>query len=109
MKAKLFLTLIGGALVSASFAMAAIAQTFDCPPPQQINCVPAVKSVGGWKDNNSQATGNSFGANDQCANVIKLAPNKQRLLCCYAKCGVFLRDVNATSCTKTSESQFTCQ
>jgi hypothetical protein len=109
MRAKLFAALVGGALMLAIGSPAAIAETFTCPQPQQINCVPAVKTVDGWRSNGSQTTGNSFGPNDQCANVIKMSANKQRLLCCYVKCGVFIRDVKATSCTKVSESEFNCQ
>ena len=54
-------------------------------------------------------TGNSFAPNDQCANVIKLSASKQRLLCCYVKCGVFIHDVHAKACTKVSESEFNCE
>jgi hypothetical protein len=92
----------------AAFASAATAASFNCPPPQQINCVPAVKNVGGWSDNGGQTTGNTFVPNNQCANVIPLSGNRQRLLCCYAKCGVFIRDVRARSCTKISESVLDC-
>ena len=108
MRAKLLVGLVVGALASASFSSAAVAGTFICPQPNQINCVPAVKSIAGWHDNGGQTTGNSFTPNNQCANVIKLNAHRQRLLCCYEKCGVFLRDVRATSCSKVSESQFDC-
>ncbi|HUI96129.1 MAG TPA: hypothetical protein VLX44_10275 [Xanthobacteraceae bacterium] len=84
------------------------AASYTCPAPNQINCVPATKVIGPWHDNNSQATGNAFGPNNQCANVIPLPGGKIRLLCCYTKCGVFLRDVVAKRCTKPSESEFTC-
>ncbi len=108
MTRTLYRTLSTGLLMLAVFAPPAMAATYTCPAPQNINCVPAVKQIGGWRDNNSQATGNSFGPNSQCANVIPLGPGRQRLLCCYVKCGVFLRDVRAASCTKISESQFDC-
>jgi len=92
----------------AVFAPTAKAETFNCPPPQDIRCVPAVTHIGDWVDNGGQETGNTFGPNNQCANVIHLGANDQRLLCCYTKCGVFLRDVKSSSCEKISESQFTC-
>jgi hypothetical protein len=109
MKAKHFIALIGGALATASLSLAALAETFTCPAPNQINCVPAVERIGPWRDNGGQETGNSFGPNDQCANVITLSPGRRRLLCCYQKCGVFYRDVKATTCTKVSESEFDCK
>jgi hypothetical protein len=102
-------TLSTSVLLLAVFAPAAMAATYTCPAPQSINCVPATSSVNGWKANGGQMTGNSFGPNNQCSNVNSLGPNSQRLVCCYVKCGVFLRDVKAKSCTKTSESQFDCQ
>ena len=108
MKAKLFATLIVGAMVSAGLSMPAAAATYMCPMPQQINCVPAVTSISGWQHNGGQMTGNSFGPNSQCANIIRLGPDTQRLLCCYTKCGVFIRDVRARRCAKISESQFNC-
>ena len=74
-----------------------------------INCVPADKTIGAWKDNGGMMTGNTFGPNNQCANVIPLPTGEKRLLCCYTKCGVFLQDVKATECTKTSESEFVCK
>jgi hypothetical protein len=85
------------------------AANYACPAPDQINCVPVKKLIGGWRDNNSQATGNAFGPNNQCANVIPLPGGKVRLVCCYTRCGVFLRDVVAKQCTKPSESAFTCE
>ena len=106
MRAKLLTALI---VVSAALSIPAGAMTYVCPPPSQINCVPAIKTIGAWQDNNSQATGNMFGPNNQCANVIRLGPAQQRLLCCYTKCGVFLRDVPSTMCTKISQSQFECR
>jgi len=109
MRAKLFASLFIGAAVSACLATAAIAETFMCPQPSQINCVPAVTTIGPWQHNGGQMTGNTFGPNSQCANVIKLGPTSQRLLCCYTKCGVFLRDVPARICTKVSPSQFDCR
>ncbi len=108
MRAKLFAALTGGVLTLAIGSPSAIAGPFTCPQPQQINCVPAVNSIAGWQSNGGQMTGNSFGPNDQCANVIKLSADKQRLLCCYVKCGVFIRDVESKSCTKVSQSEFHC-
>jgi hypothetical protein len=92
-----------------AFRCGADAANFTCPAPNLIECVPAKKLIGGWRDNNSLATGNAFAPNNQCANVIPLPHGKIRLLCCYTKCGVFLRDVVAKSCTKPTESEFTCQ
>ena len=96
-------------LTVVAFGRGADAANFTCPAPSLIDCVPAKKLIGGWRDNNSMATGNAFGPNNQCANVIPLPNGKIRLLCCYTKCGVFLRDVVAKSCTKPSESEFVCQ
>ena len=109
MRAKLLTGLAVGAVVSAILSTPAFAVTYVCPQPQQINCVPAVMTIGAWKHNGGQMTGNSFAPNNQCGNVLTLAPNSQRLLCCYTKCGVFLRDVNAKLCVKVSESQFDCR
>jgi hypothetical protein len=95
-------------LMSVAFAPMAVAANFACPPANNIRCVPAVKTISGWTDNGGQTTGNSFMPNSECANVIKLSATKQRLLCCYTKCGVFFRDVTASSCTKTSQSEFSC-
>lgn len=107
MRARLLAALCVGAFVAAGTS--AVAATYICPPPQQINCVPATMNVAGWQHNGGQMTGNTFAPNNQCANVIRLGPMSQRLLCCYTKCGVFLRDVNARMCTKQSESQFECR
>lgn len=109
MRARLLATLFVGAMMPAIMSASAVAATYICPPPSQITCVPALKSVAGWVDNNGQTTGNTFMPNNQCANVIPLGPGKQRLLCCYAKCGVFLRDVEARMCTKVSEREFECR
>lgn len=84
MRAKYFAALVGGALVLAIGSPAAIAETFTCPQPQQINCVPAVRTVDGWRSNGGQMTGNSFAPNNQCGNVDTLGPNRRRthlLLC----------------------------
>jgi len=108
MAAKFFLALVIAALALTGPSPVVVAATYNCPQPQQINCVPAVKSIAGWHDNGGQMTGNSFTPNNQCANVIRLSADRQRLLCCYEKCGVFLRDVKAATCTKVSESQFDC-
>ena len=91
-----------------SLACSANAANYSCPAPNQINCVPVKKVIGPWHDNGGQTTGNAFTPNNQCANVIPLPGGKVRLLCCYSKCGVFLRDVVAKQCTKPSESEFTC-
>ena len=81
----------------------------SCPAPNQINCVAVKKTIGPWKDNGGMTTGNTFGPNSQCANVINLPSGMKRLLCCYTKCGVFIRDVKAKECTKPSESEFNCE
>jgi hypothetical protein len=94
-------------LLISTFAQATT--TWNCPPPEQIRCVPSVTFLNGWHYNGGQTTGNSFMPNNQCANVIQLAPGQQRLLCCYEKCGVFLRDVRATECAKINESTFDCR
>ena len=106
MRSRLLAALFVGAVMSSASAVAA---TYVCPMPSQINCVPAVMSISGWQHNGGQMTGNSFGPNSQCANVISLGPSSQRLLCCYTKCGVFIRDVPARMCTKVSESRFECR
>jgi hypothetical protein len=95
-------------LTVLGFTPAANAADYTCPAPGQIDCVPVKKQIGAWKDNGSMATGNAFGPNNQCANVINLPNGQKRLVCCYNKCGVFLQDVTATECTKTSQSTFVC-
>jgi hypothetical protein len=109
MRAKLLAALVVGGFVSANSSTSALAATYNCPAPAQINCVPAANKVLGWTANGGQMTGNSFAPNNQCGNVDKLSPNTQRLLCCYVKCGVFYLDVKAKSCTKVSESEFNCE
>ena len=109
MKANFFLGSMVAALALTVAAPAGVAATYNCPQPQQINCVPAVKTIAGWRDNGGQMTGNSFTPNNQCGNVVRLSANRQRLLCCYQKCGVFYRDVKAKTCNKVSESQFNCE
>ncbi len=91
------------------WAGAAQAATYTCPAPNLINCVPVKKKIGAWRDNGSMATGNTFSPNNTCANIIKLPNGRIRLVCCYTKCGVFLRDVRARECTKPSESEFNCE
>jgi hypothetical protein len=105
MAAKFLAIMVLGVFASSH----ALAATFDCPAPALIKCVPAVTNIGGWRANGGQMTGNAFESNSQCGNVDKLSPTKQRLLCCYEKCGVFYRDVTAKTCTKVSESQFNCE
>ena len=119
MRAKLLTALIVGAVASTIISISAVAQPaamvpmaasrYMCPAPTQINCVPAVATIGPWQANGGQMTGNTFGPNNQCANVITLSPDKQRLLCCYTKCGVFTQDVPAKHCTKLNQSAFSCQ
>ena len=120
MRAKLLTALIVGAVASAIISISAVAQPtapmaamvasrYMCPAPTQVNCVPASATIGPWQANGGQMTGNTFGPNNQCANVITLSPVKQRLLCCYTKCGVFIQDVPAKHCTKLNESAFSCQ
>lgn len=109
MKARLFTTLFAVVAVSASLSEYAVAETYTCPTAEEVRCVPATSTIGPWQANGGQMTGNTFAPNNQCANVISMGPDTQRLLCCYQKCGVFLRDVRAKSCTKVSESQFDCR
>ncbi len=61
MSRKICRTLSSSVLMLVVFAPTAMAATFTCPPPQNINCVPAIKQIDGWRDNRSQATGNTFG------------------------------------------------
>jgi len=82
---------------------------FNCPAANAITCVPVQKTIGAWKDNGGAKTGNTFAPNSGCANVVNLPNGEKRLACCYTLCGVFLQDVQAKQCTKTSESQFSCQ
>jgi len=109
MRTRGFLALVGGVVLSTAIVAAAAAETFMCPQPQEVRCVPAAPQIDGWRTNGGQMTGNSFMPNSECANVIPLGPTSQRLLCCYVKCGVFIREVKAAACTKVSESQFDCQ
>jgi hypothetical protein len=87
----------------------AIAADYNCPAANNITCVPAQKTVGAWRDNGGMSTGNTFAPNSRCANVINLPNGQKRLLCCYSHCGVFLQDVPASACSKTSVSHFACR
>lgn len=109
MRAKLLTALFAGTVAAAVLSTSAIAEMYICPPPNQINCVPAVMSIDGWQHNGGQMTGNTFAPNNQCANVITLGPTSQRLLCCYTKCGVFIRDVPARICRKIGDARFDCR
>jgi hypothetical protein len=84
------------------------AESYDCPSPEKITCVPTAKQVDGWTHNGGSVKGNSFASSDQCANVISLDGTSQRLVCCYTKCGIFTRDVGFKDCQKTSLSHFEC-
>jgi len=86
----------------------AAAAEYNCPAANAVNCVPAQTTIGAWKSNGGMMTGNTFAPNNTCANVTTLPNGKKRLFCCYAHCGVFLQDVQANQCIKTSESQFSC-
>ena len=108
MRASIITTLLAATVTAAGLFTAAAAGGYVCPPPQDIKCVPAVQTIGPWQHNGGQMTGNTFMPNNQCANVIKTGPTTQRLVCCYAKCGVFLRDVQAKVCRKLSEREFEC-
>ncbi len=90
-------------------ARGAEAVEYNCPAANSITCVPVQKTIGAWKDNGSMSTGNAFGSNGSCANLVDLPNGMKRLICCYTHCGVFLQDVQATQCAKTSESHFSCQ
>lgn len=89
--------------------LGARAANYACPAANLVNCVPVKKLIGAWKDNGGMQTGNTFAPNSTCANVIALPNGKKRLLCCYTFCGVFFQDVSAKMCTKTSESEFSCE
>jgi hypothetical protein len=107
---KRFLLLFVGLLVlSATSAQIASAEGFSCPSPDQVKCVPTVNTIGNWKHNGGQMTGNTFAPNNQCANMITLTNQDTRLLCCYTKCGVFFMDVPHTKCKKLSEARFICE
>lgn len=97
------------ALLTFMAPIFASADMYECPSPDLIRCVPAVSVFGAWMHNGGQTTGNSFVPNNQCANVIQLSRTQQRLLCCYEKCGVFIRDVKARKCAKLDESTFECK
>ena len=105
MRAKILSALCLGATI---LSVPAMAMPYVCPPPSQVNCVPANTTIGPWQHNGGQMTGNTFAPNNQCANVIRIGPITQRILCCYTKCGVFVRDVNARMCRKLSEREFQC-
>ena len=96
-------------LTLLSWAGGAKAAAYYCPAANTVACVPAQKTIGAWKDNGGMSTGNTFAPNSACANVTNLPNGVKRLFCCYAHCGVFLQDVQANQCTKTSVSQFVCQ
>ena len=102
----LFLALLSLFPLLSSSAHATI---YNCPNPEQIRCVPVVSFVGQWVHNGGQTTGNRFSPNDQCANVISLGALQQRLVCCYEKCGVFIRTVRSTRCSKLNEATFECR
>jgi len=119
MRANFLTALVVGAVASIIISTSAVAQMaapmvpmagrYLCPAPDQVRCVPTPTTIGAWQANGGQMTGNTFGPNNQCANVITLTPAKQRLLCCYTKCGVYIQDVPAKHCTKLNESTFSCQ
>jgi hypothetical protein len=108
---KRFIMLFVGLLVlSATSAQIASARVyFNCPGPNQVNCVPAVNTIGNWTHNGGEETGNTFAPNDQCASVIALPNQDSRLFCCYTKCGVFLMDVPYTKCKKLGSRRFVCE
>lgn len=106
------LTLLGSAGVAQ-------AQTYKCPAPDLVKCVPTPTPIhtptpppGGsiWKANGGAMTGNTFLPNNQCGNMQKLPNGKQRLVCCYTKCGVYTLDVPAAPpCTKNPDGDgFIC-
>ncbi len=95
-------------LFCIALAQETAAQTYVCPSPSSVKCVPADLEIGGWRHNGGQMTGNSFTSNNQCANVISLGGGKERLFCCYKKCGVFIRDVKSSRCSKIGASRFRC-
>lgn len=105
---KVLLSLTALFLLNLTMVNVSHAASFTCPAPSQINCIPAINSIGGWKANGGQMTGNTFAPNNQCANVIVLPNNANRLLCCYTKCGVFIMDVPFTRCSKVNQSRFIC-
>ena len=82
---------------------------YSCPSPEQVKCVPSDTTLGMWKHNGGQMTGNTFAANNQCANIIALSSSESRLFCCYTKCGVFYVDVKHNKCSKLSQSIFRCE
>lgn len=85
------------------------AAPYTCPPAAAVKCVPTPTPIDGWNANGGEMTGNAFALNNQCQNVINnVTPGVQRLFCCYTKCGVYIQDVKATKCIKTSRSTFTC-
>ncbi|MGP0059306.1 MAG: hypothetical protein ACLPID_08485 [Beijerinckiaceae bacterium] len=96
------LTLLGS-------AGGAEAVDYTCPAANTIYCTPAQKTIGAWEHNGGLMTGNTFQPNSSCGNMLDLPNGMKRLICCYTKCGVFLQDVQATQCSKTSESQFSCK
>ena len=96
------LTLLGS-------ARGAEAAQYNCPAANAVTCVPAQKTIGPWNDNGSVRTGNMFAPNSTCSNLLNLPNGMKRLVCCYTHCGVFLQDVQANQCTKTSVSQFSCR
>ena len=96
-------------LALLAFSGTASAALINCPPPSAVNCIPAVNSLLGWTANGGQMTGNSFSPNSQCANLIRLGGGLQRLVCCYSKCGVFLRDIRANRCQKINVGSFVCE
>ncbi|MBF0360678.1 MAG: hypothetical protein HQK49_06690 [Oligoflexia bacterium] len=105
---NVFRSILSALVLSVIAFQVVNAAEFNCPAPSQVNCVPAVNSIGAWFANGGQATGNTFMANNQCANVIHMSNNQSRLVCCYSKCGVFLLDVPYVRCVKRTQSHFIC-
>lgn len=108
MKKSLF-AFVGALVLFVTAGQFAMAADYTCPSPDQVKCIPAQPVLGDWEANGGQMTGNTFAPNSQCANVIQLSPTSSRLLCCYVKCGVFIKDVAHRTCRKSDQSHFTCQ
>jgi len=81
---------------------------FNCPAPSTVFCTPSPTTNGIWTGNGAGVYETSFAPNDQCANIIQLSASSSRLFCCYSTCSVFYVDVGYASCSKNSQSEFSC-
>jgi len=92
----------------AALVASASAASFSCSDPSTFHCYPQPTVSGSWSANGGGSSVTGYMNNNQCANVIPLGNGSSRLFCCYVPCGVYYQDVAYATCTKDSQSSFTC-